>query len=85
MGQPVTDKEKEDRAEAIARDLGDNKAWHSHGRRLGVDRFRSMRLEIENYSENADLRKMIRCYNDLLTDYVLQHGFPAFFHSKHYF
>lgn len=35
-GDPVTEAEKEKRAEEIARDLGDNKIWHSHGRSIGV-------------------------------------------------
>lgn len=85
LGQSVTKKEKEERAESIARDLGNNKTWHSHARRLGIECLKEMRLDIENYSDNADLRKMIRCYNDLLTDYVLEQHLLAFFHSKHYF
>ncbi len=35
-GNPVTKVEKETRATEIARDLGDNKRWHSHGRSIGI-------------------------------------------------
>lgn len=36
LGQPVTEAEKKDRAEEIAKLLSDNKIWHSHGRKIGV-------------------------------------------------
>jgi hypothetical protein len=37
-GQKVTDQEKQERAEEIAKKLGDNKLWHSHGRMIGRGR-----------------------------------------------
>ncbi|MCL5104120.1 MAG: serine dehydrogenasease [Armatimonadetes bacterium] len=86
IGQPVTMEEKEERAEEIAVELGNNKKWHSHGRRIGIETLtKDLKLKIEDYSDNADLRKMIRSYNDLLTEYIQERGFPAFFHSRHYF
>ena len=51
--------------------LGDNKLWHSHGRMIGPATLkRVLRLEINDYSEDSELRPLIRSYNDLLTDYI---------------
>jgi hypothetical protein len=86
MGQPVTLEEKQQRAEEIAIELGNNKKWHSHGRYIGIDTLRNeLRLRIEDYSADAGLRKTIRSYNDLLTEYIQERGFTAFFHSRYYF
>lgn len=85
-GQPVTSDEKRARAEEIAKLLGDNKLWLSHGRMIGLDTLRSrLRLEIDDYSNDVVLRPMIRLYNDLLTDYIARSNYPFFMHGRHYF
>jgi hypothetical protein len=84
--KPVTKAEKEQRAEQIAVILGDNKKWHSHGRRIGIRTLsEECRLKIEDYSKNLDLRRMIRSYNDLLTEFIAQNKLQSFLHSKDYF
>jgi len=86
VGQVVTDAEKETRAEEIARQLGDNKIWHSHGRTIGINTLKSLlRLKIEDFSEDKELRTTIRSYNDLLTEYIARNQLPLFMHSKNYF
>lgn len=86
IGLPVTAQEKEDRAKEIARDLGDNKMWHSHGRMIGPGTLNSkLRLRINDYSDDTILRPMIRAYNDLLTEYIARQGFKLFLHSRDYF
>ncbi len=86
LGQPVTTDEKEQRAREIATMLSDNKLWHSHGRMIGAATLSSiLRLQIEDYSTQADLRSKILAYNDLLTDYVSKNGFKHFLHSRCYF
>lgn len=86
VGQPVTDDEKRERAEQIARKLGDNKLWHSHGRMIGPGTLtRVLRLEINDYSNDETLRPLIRSYNDLLTDYVARGGFSRFIHNRDFF
>ena len=85
-GQPVTREEKERRAAEIATMLSDNKLWHSHGRRIGAATLVSLiRLKIEDYSENEDLRVKIRAYNDFLMDYISRHDAKFFLHSRCYF
>lgn len=83
QGAPVTSAEKQERAEEIARLLGDNKLWHSHGRMIGINTLREkLKLKIEDYSDDATLREMIRSYNDLIIEYILRSGHQYFMHSK---
>jgi hypothetical protein len=82
-GQAVTRAEKEQRAGEIAMQLGDNKVWHSHNRMIGISTLKNdLRLEIEDYSTNNDLRTKIRVYNDLLTDYVDRSGESFILHNR---
>jgi hypothetical protein len=86
IGQPVSDEEKQQRAEEIADMLGNNKIWHSHGRMINISKLQSvLRLEIEDYSEQTDLRTLIRNYNDLLTEFIARNGNKVFLHSRKYF
>lgn len=82
-GLPVTPDEKEKRAKEIARDLGDNKLWHSHGRSIGVAALtHTLKLIIEDYSTDSTLTKLIRDYNDLICQYITRNGGEIFFHTK---
>lgn len=84
-GKPVTPQEKENRAEEIAKELGDNKKWHSHNRMIGIETLRELRLEIEDYSGNIKLRSLIRPYNDLIVEYINRNNLMVFMHSRNYF
>lgn len=78
-GQEVTLGEKLERAEEIARQLGDNGKWHSHGRMIGIDTLRTqLRLDIEDFTEDRDLRTMVNGYHDLIVDYSQRQGWPLF-------
>lgn len=82
-GNAVTPIEKEQRATEIARDLGDNKLWHSHGRSIGVSALKYiLKLKIEDYSNDHELTKLIRDYNDLICQYITRNGGEMFFHTK---
>lgn len=86
LGQKVTQDEKKERAKEIAKMLGDNKLWHSHGRMIGAETLtRVLRLEINDYSADATLRPLIRSYNDLLTDYIARGGIQLFMHNREFF
>ncbi len=86
LGTPVTHEEKQARAEEIARLLGDNKRWHSHGRMIGIDTVRGeLRLQVEDYSKDTVLRGLIRAYNDLMMEYIMRSQYPVFLHSRNYF
>lgn len=86
LGQPVTDQEKAARAEEIARLLGNNRRWHSHSRMIGIDTLKDeLRLKVEDYSDDAELRGLIRAYNDLMIEYLSRSQFSIFMHSRTYF
>lgn len=82
-GTGVTIEEKEARAEEIAAALSDNKRWHMHGRALGIERLLELRLEIDDYSKNDEMRVAIREYNDLLTGYADRQNMQFYLHSHH--
>ena len=85
-GEDVTLKEKADRAEDIAKILSNNKIWHSHGRRISSSTLANvLKLEIEDYSSNDELRSLIRSYNDFIIDYIDRHDRTFFLHSRCYF
>lgn len=82
-GTIVTDEEKAQRAEEIARLLADNKIWHSHGRMININTLRNvLRLEIDDYGQDKELSKEIRLYSDTLTDYLHRQGLFPFFHNS---
>ncbi len=87
-GQSVTDEEKKQRAEEIAESLGDNGLWHSHGRMISISTLKSkLRLEIDDYTDDKELRRLIINYYDLVSGYMqnrnnipilLHHGLQTF-------
>jgi hypothetical protein len=79
-GTTVTQDQKEARAEEIARELASHKVWHSHGRSLDLRKLNRLKLEIDDYSDDADLTAAIRGYNDPLTSYTERLGMPFFLH-----
>jgi len=77
----VTEKEKYTRAEKIAQTLSDHKKWHSHGRMIGIETLtKDLRLKIEDYTNNSDLKSTIRQYSDLLLDCVHSRQINHLFH-----
>ncbi len=86
MDTDVTHEQKQKRAEDIAVILGDNKIWHSHGRSIGLHTLKDvLKLKIEDYSRDDELRPLIREYNDTICDYVVKSGHPGFLHSRNHF
>lgn len=86
IGQPVTPEEKEARAEEVAVALGNNKHWHSHNRMIGIETLRSsIKLKIEDYSNDPKLQPIIRSYNDLITEWIGKINTPIFVHTRLFF
>lgn len=69
-GAEVTNDDRVKRAEEIAKKLSDSNEWKSHGRPLGIETLRSLKLKIEDYGENPDFQKLIREYHRIMVDYV---------------
>lgn len=85
-GNPVTIEEKQQRAEYIAKKLGDNKRWHSHGRSIGMKTLTTeLKLKIQDFGQDATLTHLIRDYNDMICEYIARSGNQAFLHSRVYF
>jgi hypothetical protein len=82
-GSPVTDAEKAARAEEIAKELANHKRWRSHGRNLDIVKLAELRIEIDDYPNDAALTAAIRGYNDPLTGYVDRLKLPFYLHSHH--
>lgn len=80
--RPVTTAEKEKRAEDIARDLSDNKLWKSHGKGITISELTALKLRIEDFSGDADLRPLIRDYYNTMDEYVRMRNIPLFIHNR---
>lgn len=82
-GKPVTDDEKQTRAQEIADKLSDNNLWKSHGRPINLERIgKELRLLIEDYGKNKETRELIRSYYDLFSNYLAINKFPVFVHTR---
>lgn len=85
-GTPITLEEKRARAEEIAEMLSNNKLWHSHGRKIGAKTLSAvLRLRIEDYSADSDLRTKIRSYSDFMTEVIHRERIEFFLHSRRSF
>lgn len=65
-GKPVKEEEKIIRAKEIAEELCDHGKWFSHGRSITINDLEKMRLQVTDYSKNAELCDAIRRYYTLL-------------------
>ncbi len=65
-GKPVTDEEKQERADEIAGTLCDHGRWLTHGRSIKIKDLTKMGLEIIDYSQTPDLDDAITRYYTLL-------------------
>lgn len=65
-GLPVTEDEKKERAQEIAKTLCDHNRWLTHGRSITIEDLTEMRLKITDYSKDPDLANAIRRYYTLL-------------------
>ncbi len=85
-GLKVDAEMKSERAAEIAEILSDNERWHSHARGLNLAILeQEIGLEINDYSNNAELTKNIRYYFHLLRDYMQRERLPSFVHTREYF
>lgn len=83
---PVTKHLKQERAKEIAKILNDPDRWHSHGRGIDIATLRNeLKLKIEDFAENEELRKNIRNYFNLLIDYLSREELISFVHTEEYF
>ena len=49
---------------------------------FNIEALKELKLKIEDYSKNADLRAKIRDYYETMSDYIRLKGFPIFIHDR---
>ena len=76
QGTPVTFADKIGRAKEIADALGDNKKWKSHGRPINIEALEELKLKINDYSGENEVRGKIRGYYNLLRNYLSTYNIP---------
>lgn len=81
-GKPVTEDDKKRRAEEIAKDLGDNKKWKSHGRPISIEDLENLKLKIKDFSDMNDEREAIRGYYNLLQEFTRKYNMQLFIHTR---
>lgn len=79
---PVTFADKIGRAKEIADALGDNKKWKSHGRPINIEALEELKLKINDYSGENEVRGKIRGYYNLLRNYLSTYNIPIFIHTR---
>ena len=70
------------RAKEIATALGNNSLWLSHGRPIDMHQLRSLKLKIDDFGSNSEIRKAIRSYYSLLADYVSKYNLHTVIQTK---
>jgi hypothetical protein len=84
IGKLVTEAEKIERAQEIARNLSDNNKWKYHGRPINIEALKDLRLEVEDYSNDENRRRIIRDYYELASDYVKSKDFNIFVQTRNF-
>ena len=80
----VTSQMKNDRAENIAKVLGDAEKWHSHGRGISMEDLTGseIKLKIDDFGKNEKLNHAIRHYHGLCVDYYsIKSRITGYIHS----
>lgn len=81
-GNAVTKEEKKSRAVEIAKELSDNKKWKSHGKGISISELRALKLKIEDYSDNLELRTLIRDYYNTMDEFIRMKNVNLFIQNR---
>ena len=81
-GRQVTPSEKDKRAEEIAKDLSDNNKWKSHGKGITIPELSKLKLKIEDFSKDSNLRPLIRDYYNTMDEYIRMRNIQLFIHNR---
>jgi len=82
-GAPVTDNERQARAQVVADQLCDQRRWKTHGRSIRMDDLRAMRVRITDYAERPGLAEAIDRYAALMRMTFDSNIFKVFEDSEH--
>lgn len=78
----VTEEEKLQRAIEIAQELSDNNKWKSHGKGISIAELSDLKLKIEDYSKEDELRVLIRDYYNTMDEYVRMKSISLFIQNR---
>lgn len=81
-GTSVTKEDKENRAVEIAKELSNNKKWKSHGKGISISELRDLKLKIEDYSDNQELRTLIRDYYNTMDEFIRMKNVNLFIQNR---
>lgn len=81
-GNVVTKEEKERRAIEIAKELSDNRKWKSHGKGISISELRALKLKIEDYSDDQELRFLIRDYYNTMDEFIRMKNINLFVQNR---
>lgn len=81
-GSPVTNDQKEQRAEEIARDLSDNNKWKSHAKGINIKELSDLKLKIEDFSNDTNFRPLVRDYYNAMDEYIRMRKIVLFIHNR---
>lgn len=81
-GNAVSVEEKKSRAIEIAKELSDNKKWKSHGKGISISELRNLKLKIEDYSDNQELRALIRDYYNTMDEFIRMKNVNLFIQNR---
>lgn len=81
-GTDVSEDDKKDRAAEIAKELSDNKKWKSHGKGISIAELHALKLKIEDYGKDEQLRSLIRDYYNAMDEYVRMKNINLFIQNR---
>ena len=76
------EEDKKKRAKDIAKELGDNKTWKSHGRPINIEELENLKLRIKDFSDMKSEREAIRNYYNLLQEFTRKYNMQLFIHTR---
>jgi hypothetical protein len=85
-GMKVTPAMRRRRAVEIAAALNDTERWHSHGHGISMQVLqRDLKLKIDDFGKNKELRAAVRDYHDLLQNFMMVRSHRGVIHAvDHY-
>ena len=82
--KPVTQKEKEKRAEEIAQALNDQKRWGTHGRGINRDVLAELKLKIDDLEADPTLSNLIKEYFWFFGDLAFKEEANSLVHNRYF-
>lgn len=73
----VTKEMKTERAEEIAKELGDYNKWLSHGRALNIEKLTSIGLKIEDFGRDQELSNQVKYFHNLMIENMQASGLSS--------